>query len=107
MTEKKWSKWPWVAIDPYGDGGPEIDIMSANAVMLASIGDSNAPIEEDMANVPLIAAAPELYDALESAVNDIERWLAANPQVMPGSWSHQILTAGKQALAKATGERAA
>lgn len=63
--------------------------------------DSQIAADQDAnweANGNLIAAAPELYDALEDLVSDIETDGGVDTSVWP------ILDAAKAALAKARGE---
>jgi len=61
MTERKWTPGPWDAMATgwieAGDGDP-----------IALINDSGLPnsiFDEDLPNAHLIAAAPDLYEALE------------------------------------------
>ncbi len=72
MSEPMWTRGSWTAIDPEDDDGPLIDVVSYDAeggrVMIASIAESTTEIEEDEPNIRLIAAAPDLYAALEALV---------------------------------------
>ena len=114
MTETKFTPRPWkatsftlhtgeqvmriVPTDAYGiinrNPGPICEVFSQKV---------GIPDEACIANSKLIAAAPELYAALEKAVNDYGRtggpW---NVPDEPGTW----LAIAQAALAKARGEEA-
>ena len=73
MTENKrpWSKGPWhvstsFRLDRYyhAVSAPKWDALAQVVTMLED--EPNADCEEGMANVRLIAAAPELYEALKA-----------------------------------------
>jgi hypothetical protein len=58
------------------------------------------------ATAALIAAAPELYEALEELVKANEEWNKAVAAIVttPPSWADTYLDAARSALAKARGE---
>jgi hypothetical protein len=104
-TKTPWSQSPWERI-----GEPDnIHIVQAgNPDMRICFLTSNGPTE---ANAGLIAAAPDMAEALEAAFLAME-WSSQNPHYQPGGRAHQGFVAFyepaiakvKAALAKAKGE---
>lgn len=67
MNETRWTEGPWRAEgpDPFGD----LNILHpADALAIAAVVSNMRPAEEVVANAHLIAAAPELYDALNNTI---------------------------------------
>ncbi len=88
MADKpKWTEGPWTAVSPRGrPHGPLIDIVGPSGALIASISESTVPIEEDDPNIYLMAAAPDLYEALELILPDAEefwkRTLSGSPSAI-------------------------
>lgn len=103
MSETKFSPGPWKAIrDPlhYGSlstvyAGSTDEKAGIGAQMLVQIGGWSDPTEQE-ANANLIAAAPELYEALEMCVKHLD----ADGNL----WSKEDQAMAIAALAKARGE---
>lgn len=65
MSEFKGTPGPW---EFHGDDGEDNQIVVGdNGDVICVIGSYMTSIEEDFANGPLMAAAPELLEALKSA----------------------------------------
>ena len=95
--EKKWTPGPW-AQDKFA---LSVDILASRPKLVATVKSKNCDSPEEMAaNAHLIAAAPELYDALEDMVS---LWERVHPGVILGKPA--ILNA-KRIMAKARGENA-
>ena len=110
MTETRWTKGPWTVSDGeheagvvtgrtvhFGvDRGPSFDIFDA--------GDSPHETVDDewMANAHLIAAAPDLYEALERVLLDID--FMVEDGTITDVREDIIYTNARAALAKARGE---
>lgn len=62
MTERKWAKGPWVKI------GAGIGCEHDSSIVAIGYGNGGGSYE---ANAHLIAAAPDLYEALENLLNVI------------------------------------
>lgn len=88
MTERKWTPGPWVA-DVVECGAFQV-MVPGKVICTRANWSSNAPAS--VANAHLIAAAPDLYEALEMA----QLWLDVD-----GRFDMQRINA---ALAKARGE---
>lgn len=95
MTERKWTEGPWVAL-PYDDIGDEVAIHKFDGEYVASVDCDgcfdvlSGPVIT--ANAHLIAAAPDLYEALEGIITAME------------GIGHGPFEAERAALAKARGE---
>lgn len=96
MTERKWTPGPWlVEVDESSQVERYPMIASENYGVVGSEGMYGV-IETDYANAHLIAAAPDLYEALESLVRDYDIGeMTDTPE----------LDAANAALAKARGEQ--
>jgi hypothetical protein len=94
----KWTQKPWRAYTPPQDSAPR-DIRAGDGLIaqVAYLSDDG----EQAANAHLIAAAPELYEALEAA----EDILAVLFRKSDGS-AQELLGNVRSALAKARGEKA-
>jgi hypothetical protein len=101
MSERKWTPGPW-PIDKTGDGKRIIVgvglVDGPCGYDLAEIYADDCDPVEAHANAHLIAAAPDLYEALE------ELCLAAGGMPMTGIEFERRRQAGISALAKARGE---
>ena len=92
MNEPQWGPVYWRVV-PFVDA---IDIIDSKGDKIASVSDRPVGmIGEPPANAHLIAAAPALYDELESLVSLIEGKI----------WTTNDLTYAKSILAKARGEK--
>ena len=104
MTERKWTPGPWVW--RYEDGGHmEADQWFLSPGVLMADGTDGTPSGDsiDRANARLIAAAPEMYEALEQARDTILELINARNSEAEGSdedWVGGI----NATLAKARGE---
>jgi hypothetical protein len=88
-SEVKWSPGPWwVVVD-------ENEVMSSNGGNIADCWSAFAGIDDDeaTANAHLIAAAPDLYEALAEAADPLSGYLCG-----------PALDRARAALAKARGE---
>jgi len=69
MTKRKWTPGPWEADGEFVDGADGSAIYTA-----LGYDPDNVPLHDEIqkANASLIAAAPDLYEALEGAVEAME-----------------------------------
>jgi hypothetical protein len=122
MSEAKFTKGPWVCKElPYFSGSPfrEYEINRPDGwtriakviVSVSSLADDYAPARDLEANAHLIAAAPELYEALQIARDYVAAELEDERQAYKGyEASSNIMTIEEDlsradaALAKARGE---
>jgi hypothetical protein len=103
VSETKWTPGPWTLVDVTGD---EIAIttearMADDIIPIVEVLiDWNEPLEsEQQANALLIAAAPELYEALERALNWLSSYPGQGTMGIDGPYEQ-----ARSALAKARGE---
>ena len=89
MTERKWFSGPWVVDGP--DKWGNVDVATEDGFIVC---------EKSGANSHLIAAAPDLYEALEYALGCWEEH-CKNGYDMQGDWVRDT----RKALAKARGEQ--
>lgn len=107
MSEVKFTKGPWFAghlgsdskcqcrgILSEGYMGCIATIEVDNGKAVSNGGNDAPPLDEAIANMRLITAAPELYEALENLVND------THPEYIPT----RLWIAARNALSKARGE---
>lgn len=95
MTDQpKWTKGPWAAKwSKYEEDNFIVQAgMPSNRVLAQFDGDGDGPDDQSLADAHLIAAAPDMYAALEMA----QLWLSVD-----GRFDMQGINA---ALAKARGE---
>jgi hypothetical protein len=78
-------------------------VWDANNVFLVGTGDMEDADYSEIANARLMAAAPELYEALEMLCNGLEWNIENHPTVMNES-DREALALARAALAKARGE---
>lgn len=98
MSETKHTPGPWTfSTSPQPNGCP---IVGARGLMVAMLAHSvNEPKQVDtaIANANLIAAAPDMLDALE----DVDEWLMDDRYNLPDDVVEKI----RAAIKKARGER--
>ena len=103
MTERetKWTPGPWNLGNSYG---AMYDVVSkkehgicSTGGFTSNIGDIDAIIAENKANAILIAAAPELYAALDELLNDLGNRIV-------GFDDRRAVRKAEEALSKARGE---
>lgn len=96
-TDRKWAGGPWHVV-PYGDGDQLVVCSDVDGnwriCFMATHGGSRSSWEKIQAEADLIAAAPELYDALYAVMLEFG----------PGTMSDAAFEAANAALAKARGE---
>lgn len=117
MSERKWTPGPWEYVPgteyhgPYVSGPLGGDVcdcyaMSNPAALSVRNGGSSQPIwhqaERADANARLIAAAPDLYEALEAMVAAFKVYVGHESD--PPQDEIDAMKAGRAALAKARGE---
>ena len=107
MSERKWTPGPWVVYDFPGTYWPGIDAKLTSIITWGEFEETNGvqgnSLEEAKANAQLIAAAPDLYEALEQARDTILELINARNSEAEGSdedWVGGI----NAALSKARGE---
>ena len=86
---------PWSYEEPGWDGLPHL--MAANGEVVATLFSE----PKNSRDIPLIAAAPELYEALEAA------YMVLKPQKSRFKDYVDAVTLARTALAKARGEESA
>lgn len=74
--------------------------MPSNRVLASFDGDGDGPDDEDLANARLIAASPDLFDAL---IDVTERFEAALEATHATKTDRLVIKAARAALAKAKG----
>lgn len=74
MEEFKGTPGPWVAHDDEESMATSV-IMNDFGDILGVVGTYMTSTEEDYANAQLIAAAPELLEALQLIINDCSRMI--------------------------------
>lgn len=109
MSEKNWTDGPWTIVDggtcaigdtmhyTCGIKESESDSYRGNICQIQSCDHINGAIhiDEAEANAALIAAAPDLYDALAAIINDGGKFVM----------THGTLSKARAALSKARGEK--
>lgn len=103
MKEEKFTKGPWSADSPYSTMFMVVDSQQQPITEVQCGTDEHGDYlacEKEKANAHLIAAAPELYDALE----DLLEQLDMTPELNLDSWGVYTFEA-EAALAKARGEK--
>lgn len=110
MSNKNWTPGPWEICNtadiftPLGATNAEgIEAVSTDGWHIADCDMGSMTLDEVRANAHLIAAAPDLYDALAEALADYDNW-AAHEDNYPHE--HLVVWAEKAraAIAKARGE---
>jgi hypothetical protein len=95
---------PWFTTRPHGTIYIEARLRGSTLQEVAAVGPTEAP-EQQEANARLIAAAPDLLEALQQLVLINERHNAACETVLgrPLDWKDDYLDAARAAITKATG----
>jgi len=86
---------PWKTVRPESQYSNSVRVFTERSQYLATVGGSDQLLDEIIANARLIAAAPELLEALQEVIED---GLKTNME----SW----ITKAKDAIDKATGASA-
>lgn len=99
-NETKWTPGPWVMTNP--GGGPVVDVAPENEIRrpLAFLPAGDRTRAENLANAALIAAAPEMYEALRDIIEQADRCM----MMIPADLADSIKIFGRAALAKADGK---
>ena len=92
MNTSKHTPGPWKCVDPHVIRGPK-------NVVVAKTLDSKEGYEIKQANAHLIAAAPAMYEALQTLVEYLSAQVPADTL---DDWKHVF--AARQALAQAEGK---
>jgi len=79
---KKHSPAPWKIAD-YGPGIHQRYLVSSNNTVIGRVYGQSLIDDEGQANVKLIAAAPELLEALENIIDSFHESVIANPDDFP------------------------
>lgn len=99
MSETKFTPGPWEAVSFNGNSLVVTELIVNEKEAIALLGTCG---EKEQANAHLIAAAPDMYEALEAAVSEYGKpggpW---NVPSEPGTW----IDKARAALAKARGEK--
>lgn len=111
MTERPWTSGPWTIV-PYGDGDSlviHVEGTDWRICFMATPGSSPRAMDTIEANAALIAAAPDLYEALEALLRIVESEFQVERDERPdgshiaasvrGDWLQ-----ARAALARARGE---
>lgn len=94
MSERKWTPGEWTEFN-WGKNAGVTSMHDDTDIAICSGLDGQRSYEQAIANAYLIAAAPDLYDAVQAMVDYCNAECGSN--IYPG---HQA----NQALAKARGE---
>ena len=98
-TPGPWKEDAWVGTDPYDDpDGPFVEV--GNVRWSPNKVDVPAAIEQT-ANARLIAAAPELLEALEKVIREYTKSLYNSDRAL---YLGRAVNAAEKAIAKAKGE---
>lgn len=101
MTDQpKWTKGPWAAKwSKYEEDNFIVQAgMPSNRVLAQFDGDGDGPDDQSLADAHLIAAAPDMAEALEKALNFITNTESEMGETLPCG------DAARAALAKARGQ---
>lgn len=105
MTDQpKWTPGPWAAKwSKYEEDNFIVQAgMPSNRVLAQFDGDGDGPDDQSLADAHLIAAAPDLYAALDNL--ETAATGAGVPHQQERKLLHECITAARAALAKARGE---
>jgi hypothetical protein len=93
--EVRWTKGPWRFA-----GGASSSVTNAEGDCIATTGFTGFPVEERHANARLIAAAPELYEALKAWVDHLDGPVDAPTNTL--AHERKLMAASRAILSKAT-----
>lgn len=113
MNEPKWTKGPWEALPQNGAGPMIVHIFDTGNQMrptgyrlIAHMLERGNSLDQDRANAHLIAAAPDLYEALETVAQLLRDH--HGDQSSEDGWQNEEIRdawlAARAVLAKARGE---
>ena len=99
VIDTKHTPGPWTYSKEQTTNGHAHMVRQSSGESVANVRSHNRPTEEAQANARLIAAAPELLEALKAVLH-----FDSDPSI-PGEYKHDITIARKvrAAIAKATG----
>lgn len=93
----KYTPGPWAVCSSYTAGRIIVKAPQPTNRVLAGFGSEDEPLDDiDWANARLIAAAPELLEALKAALKVIEGYC--------DHWEQDVYEKAQAAIAKAEGE---
>ena len=95
-TSARWSSQGWVPTWTY------IPVHNERHQLVCSVYPTAGSYDDATRHARLIAAAPELYEALQSCVTQMRVWVAINGDLIGAL--QQNIDAAESALAKARGE---
>ncbi len=100
IDQPKWTKGPWAAKwSKYEEDNFIVQAgMPSNRVLAQFDGDGDGPDDQSLADAHLIAAAPDMAEALEKALNFITNTESEMGETLPCG------DAARAALAKARGQ---
>ncbi|WP_374255823.1 hypothetical protein [Yokenella regensburgei] len=101
MKEFKGTPGPWV-MDDYGNVLHETEAGSVGKLRVSGVRLPNRVTEEYAANTKLIAAAPDLLEALQNMIGAFD-----NPIVrrkLPSDFNSEAIQSARAAISKALGE---
>ncbi|WP_455865427.1 hypothetical protein [Pantoea agglomerans] len=91
MSEFKGTPGPWIFDEDDGDGGQVV--VADNGDVVCVVGSYMTSVEEDFSNGPLLAAAPELLEALQELVHaDCHSVRNSTVQINALRKAHNIIT---------------
>lgn len=112
MKEEKFTKGPWSADSPYSTMFMVVDSQQQPITEVQCGTDEHGDYlacEKEKANAHLIAAAPELYTALESCMSEllfmINKHNTHNMSDNSYEYDYQTVHEAQMVLAKARGEK--
>lgn len=100
----KHDKGPWLA-QRWSDSHRDYNIHAEDGGIIALVsGRCGELAESDAANARLIAAAPELLEALEAMVQEYGRRYGESDKLMDSEFQNHVIKPAMEALAKAAGK---
>lgn len=95
-----YTKGPWEFHED--DGEDNQIVVGDNGDVICVVGSYMTSVEEDFANGPLIAAAPELLEALQEMVAIVKKNTYPQPDKPSSTWGR--MEAAEAVIAKALGQ---
>lgn len=95
-----YTKGPWEFHED--DGEDNQIVVGDNGDVICVVGSYMTSVEEDFANGPLIAAAPELLEALQEMVAIVKKNTYPQPEKPSSTWGR--MEAAESVIAKALGQ---